>query len=258
MRLEIDVSLDYRLQVAEPVLLTVEAAHTPGQTVHDSRLDLGGARAHRIAGEDGRSARIWARVTGTSMVLHYRAVAEVTRANPVLETLVATPLPGLSAAELRYLRPSRFCQADLFADFVTRQFGHLSGGARIVAMRDWIVEEIGYLPNSSDATTTAVDTFGARRGVCRDQAHLLCSFARAGYIPARYVAAYGVGVDPPDFHAVVEIWLDGSWHLVDPSGMCRADGLVIIGSGRDAADVAFMETENEASPVRQSVRVSEI
>lgn len=258
MRLEIDVSLDYHLHVAEPVLLTVEAAHISGQEVHDSRLDLGGAPMHRIAGEEGRGSRVWARPPGRRMVLRYQALAEVTRAEPVFETLMATPLPELSAAVLRYLRPSRFCQADLFTDFVAGRFSHLSGGARIAAMRDWILSEIAYLPGSSSATTTAVDTFGAGRGVCRDQAHLLCSLARAANLPARYVAAYGIDVDPPDFHAVVEIWLEGAWHLVDPSGMCRADGLVVIGAGRDAADLAFMETENDAHPVCQSVAVREI
>jgi len=258
MRLEIDVTLDYSLHAGETVLLTLEAAQTTGQHVHDSHVTLDGAALHRITGEDGRGSRIWASIAGDRMTLHYRAIAEVTRTTPALGQLAATRLSQLPASALSYLRPSRFCQSDLFTDFVEQRFGHLSGGARIAAMRDWVVSEIVYRPGSSGATTTAIDSFVARRGVCRDQAHLLCSMARAGDIPARYVATYGLAVDPPDFHAVVEVWLDGAWHLVDPSGMCDANGLVVIASGRDAADVAFMETAKDACPMRQSVQVWEI
>ena len=67
-------------------------------------------------------------------------------------------------------------------------------------------------PGSSDATTTAVDAFVSRHGVCRDFAHLMASFARAAGIPARLVSAYAWRLEPPDFHAVVEVWLDGGWH----------------------------------------------
>ncbi|WP_342454627.1 transglutaminase-like domain-containing protein [Sphingomonas sp. H160509] len=59
------------------------------------------------------------------------------------------------------------------------------------------------------AETTALDTFASRSGVCRDYSHLLVSLARAGGIPARCVSAYAPGVDPPDFHAVAELWLAG-------------------------------------------------
>ena len=48
---------------------------------------------------------------------------------------------------------------------------------------------------------------------------------------------------PPDFHAVIEAYLQGSagagWYLFDPTRMSAPDGLVRIGIGRDAADVAF-------------------
>ena len=90
-----------------------------------------------------------------------------------------------------------------------------SGGAKIEAMADWIRREMDYVIGSSDASTTAVDAFLSRRGVCRDFAHLMASFARAAGIPARLVSAYAWGLKPPDFHAVVEVWLDGGWHLVD-------------------------------------------
>jgi hypothetical protein len=39
--------------------------------------------------------------------------------------------------------------------------------------------------------------------------------------------------------------------------MSTASGLVIIGCGRDAGDVAFMETENWANPIDQRIAVTE-
>ena len=84
-------------------------------------------------------------------------------------------------------------------------------------MADWIHDRLDYRPGSSDTTTTAADVFVSRCGVCRDYAHLLAAFARAGGVPSRLVSAYGWKVDPPDFHALVEVWLGEAWHLVDPS-----------------------------------------
>ena len=91
--------------------------------------------------------------------------------------------------------------------------------------------------------------------MCRDYAHLLCAFARAGGVPARYVSGYSPGVTPPDFHACAEVWLDGGWHLVDPTGMSTPDTLAMIAVGQDAGDVAFMETGQPATVMYQDVRV---
>jgi transglutaminase-like putative cysteine protease len=62
-------------------------------------------------------------------------------------------------------------------------------------------------------------------------------------------------VDPPDFHAVAEIWLEGAWHLVDATGMARASEMVVIGVGRDAADVSFLTSFGQADMLTQTVNV---
>ena len=256
MHIDIDVVMDYQLSCVEPVLLTLEAARTDGQTVLDTLLEVEGATLQWINAEGMVGQRVWAFVTSDRLTMRYRASVEVTRSCTALDSLAATPFHALPSEVMTYLRPSRFCQSDLFTDFVAEAFGHLSGGMKIAAMRDWIMAEITYVSGSSNPATTATDTFGAREGVCRDYAHLMCSLARAANIPARYASVYGVDVDPPDFHAVAEVWLDGSWHLVDATGMGTAEGLVLIGSGRDACDVAFMENENGAQPLNQIIRVS--
>jgi transglutaminase-like putative cysteine protease len=120
-------------------------------------------------------------------------------------------------------------------------------------MRDWIANNFRYEPGSSTTNTTALDSFIERRGICRDYAHVMVTLARASAIPARYVSCYAPGVDPPDFHAVAEVFLadptvpgGGAWHLVDATGMADAADTVKIGVGRDAADVSFMTVFGQA------------
>ena len=256
MRLEIELFMDYAIESCDPALLAITAAHTDGQTVLESALEIENATLRWMDGEGKLGQRVWAATEGEQLKLRYRAKVDVTRPEVALQNLAATPWHALPGEVLTFLRPSRFCPSDLFAAFVSKQFGHLEGGEKIAAILAWTAASLGYAPGSSTATTTAIDTFVAREGVCRDYAHLVCSMARAANIPARYTTGYGADVNPPDFHAVAEVWLDGAWHLVDATGMSSAAGLVVIGSGRDAGDVAFMETEKWANPIRQRINVS--
>ena len=136
--------------------------------------------------------------------------------------------------------PSRYCNGEPFEAFVRKTFGNLDGGAKIDSMRDWVETNLEYVSGASNGSTTAEDTFVQRRGVCRDFAHLLTAFARAAHLPARVVSVYAPGLTPPDFHAVVEVWLDGGWRLIDPTGMARPEEMAVICVGRDATDIAFM------------------
>lgn len=258
MRIAIDVNLHYRFPQPNTAFLAIEAARVPGQTITEECLDLGDATLYRIAGDAGVGERIWARLPGQELKLTYRATVEITRPTPGLEQMEAAPLYSIPAEAAPYLRPSRYCQSDRFVAFVARRFGHLPGGARIVAMRDWIEHELTYRPGSSDANTTVLETFAGREGVCRDYAHLLCTFARASGIPSRCVAVYGPDVSPMDFHAVVQVWLEDGWHLIDATGMGRAEELAVIAVGRDAYDIAFLDSEVPAELVGQQVRVTRV
>ena len=81
----------------------------------------------------------------------------------------------------------------------------------------------------------------AGAGVCRDYAHLTVALLRALNIPARAVAVYAPGCTPMDFHAVTEAIIDGDWVVVDATGLAPRAGFVRIATGRDAADIAFLE-----------------
>ncbi|WP_375394719.1 transglutaminase family protein [uncultured Sphingomonas sp.] len=255
MRLHIDVHLDYALPAPADILLQVEAAMMPDQTVIDDRLTIWSDTPIRSVGGYDRVGRLcWARGVDR-LTVHYRATVDVARASVVLGDYPPTSPRMVPGAVTAYLMPSRYCQSDRLEGFVRRRFAGLQGGALAVALVAWITRSIDYRSNSSTGDTTALDTFAARSGVCRDYAHLLVALARAGDIPARCVSAYAPGVDPPDFHAVAELWLDGDWRLVDPTGMANCQDLVRICVGRDATDIAFMTIFGAATLLDQRVAV---
>ena len=253
MRISIDVRMQYRFPFANTVFLALEAAEYPGQVVEAAQLDLGETPIDRIRGDSDVGERVWARIPGTEMQLNYTATLDITRPDVPIEGLQAAPLHRLPSEVAPYIRPSRYCQSDKFVAFVARRFGHLSGGEKVAAIRDWIEGELAYVPGSSDADTNVLETFAGRQGVCRDYMHLFCAMTRAAQIPTRAVAAYSPDVQPMDFHAVAEVWLGDAWHLVDATGMCAADNLAVIAVGRDAYDIAFMESQAPAELLWLSV-----
>ena len=258
MRLNIQVELDYQFPAAADVLLGVEVAQLPDQLLIEDLLTVGGAGALRpIAGEDGIGRRTWLNAEGLFQA-RYRAIVDLSRPALAIDALAAAPARALPAEVVPYLWPSRYCESDRFEAFVERRFGRIEGGAKVLAMAEWIRAEVDYVAGSSDATTTAVDSFVSRQGVCRDYAHLMASFARAAGIPARLVSAYAWQLDPPDFHAVVEVWLDGGWRLIDATCLAPLEGLARIAVGRDATDIAFMTIFGEAIMQRQSVTVTRV
>src|SRR5688572_22858783 len=163
MRLRIDVALDYDFPAPADVLLTVEVAQLPDQILVEDLLTVDGANGPLtpVAGEDGIGQRTWLTAEGRFHAT-YRAILDVARTIVPLDNLPICPLVQLPPAAIAYLWPSRYCEADRFEAFVERHFGDLTGGARLLAMRDWIRSEMDYVPGSSDTTTTATDAFVAR------------------------------------------------------------------------------------------------
>lgn len=246
----------YELSQTTDLLLQVEVADVADQRVLTSEIDFSHiSHMSRVPAEDGLGERIWIRADGEFRCA-YSARIHVDR--PALDlTALSSAMPRLLPWHtVRYLMPSRYCQSDQFSSFAEDEFGHLEGGAKIDAMRAWIHSTFKYVPGSSNAQTTALDTFVQRQGICRDFAHVLITLARASGIPARFVSVYAPGVTPQDFHAVAEIYLDGTWHLVDATGMAPADTIARIGVGSDAADVAFLGVFGQAKFVEQSVVVT--
>jgi transglutaminase-like putative cysteine protease len=142
---------------------------------------------------------------------------------------------------LEYRRPSRYCPSDKMLATAASEFGGLDDdGALVTAVARWVHDRLVYTGGSSGPTDDAVDTLLLGAGVCRDYAHLVLSLLRARDVPARLAAVYAPGLDPMDFHAVVEAWVDGMWRLVDATRLAPRPSLLRIATGRDAADTAFL------------------
>jgi transglutaminase-like putative cysteine protease len=156
-------------------------------------------------------------------------------------TGVAPVAPVSVADELLYLRPSRYCESDRLIGFAQRHFHHIREGRDVLAaVSSWVGTQLEYVSGSSGPTDGAIDTLLAGRGVCRDYAHLAVALLRSMLIPARLVAVYAPGLDPMDFHAVAEAFIDDAWHVVDGTLLAPRESLVRITTGRDAADTSFL------------------
>jgi transglutaminase-like putative cysteine protease len=253
MPIDIAARFSFSVERLSDVLLQFEAAAIPEQRVLDAHCSMSEAEhIARISAQDDIGERIWLHVNGPFQV-EYTARVEVKRIVADVSTLARLEPHELPGETVQYLMDSRYCPADRFQPFVEAEFANLSGGARVVAMRDWIASNFRYEPGCSTTNTTALDSFVERRGICRDYAHVMVTLARASAIPARYVSCYAPGVDPPDFHAVAEVFLadptvpgGGAWYLVDATGMADPADTVKIGVGRDAADVSFMTVFGDA------------
>lgn len=245
VRLEYGVTLRYEvLRDEADFIFNIEPARTEHQTVGDEKLVLSPV-LERSTWEDTHRGR-WLRVRAPkgTLTVDYSATVTLAHAMAAPASLAEVPMRTLPGEAMPYVLPSRYCQSDLLFNFAQDEFGKLAPGyARVAAICEWVRRHITFTSGASDCATTAVDTLLSRRGVCRDFAHLMIALCRALNIPARMATGTDFGCDPemgpPDFHAYVEAYLGDRWWIFDPSGTAIPAGFIRLGTGRDAAEVAF-------------------
>ena len=159
------------------------------------------------------------------------------------------PVEELPEEALVHLLPSRFCDSDRLLDLAWTLFGgYEPGWGRVQAICDFTHRHIAFGYEHARVTRTASEAYEEGRGVCRDYAHLAIAFCRALNIPARYCTGYlgDIGVPPSsdamDFSAWFQAYLGGRWYTFDPRNNVPRIGRVLIGYGRDAADVPISHT----------------
>ncbi len=246
VRLKFSVELNYELsQPGCDFIFNIHAAHTRHQLVVTEMMELGQfllPQVHTDMTTGNRYMRLKAQAG--LLRLRYSATVDIRHHVAAPESIAEVPVGRLPADVLTYLYPSRYCQSDRLYELAMREFGALPQGyGRIRRVCEWVRQHVAFRSNTTNASTSAMDTLQERVGVCRDFAHLMIALCRALNVPARFVAGIDYGADPAlgpsDFHAYVEVFLGDRWYLFDPSGTAIPMGLMRFGTGRDAADVSF-------------------
>ena len=260
MKLNIHVIAELALPEATPATMQIEAAALDGvQTVEEASLSITPfAAAEPFPDFYGNPCRRLLMPSGAVRVEYAATVMLPDSRTPLLKPYEADAL-HLPTETLLYTLPSRYCQSDKLVAMAVDMFGEVAPGfARVQTVCNWINEHITYQYGVSDAGTSAYDTATQRIGVCRDFAHLGIAFCRALNIPARYVSGYCLGLEPPDFHAYFQAYLDGRWVAFDATERQPRPALVQIAVGRDAADCAWTTFYGYGETKSLSVEVSEV
>ncbi len=161
---------------------------------------------------------------------------------------------------LLYLLPSRYCETEHFGQMATAiTEGQLPGYNQVAAIEAWVRNNIRFESRGDDSPVSATEVNSRKWGVCRDLSHLAIALCRSLSIPARMVVGYLYGLQPMDLHAWFEAYLAGRWYTFDATQIEVKGGYVVLGYGRDAADVAVYNQFGPAAyPTQQKVSVKRI
>ena len=191
---------------------------------------------------------------GTSTI-SYEATVEVTDLLDLMPGGLRAPRVGeLRPEHWWWLQSSRYCRPDELGPEAWERFGrHITPdrpatGATVREVCSFVNDEMSFAYGSTTPFTSATEAWAQRRGVCRDYNHIAVSFCRALNIPTRYVFGYLPELDIPpselamDFSAWFEVCLDNSWWTFDARVNQPRIGRIVVGRGRDAADVPMIST----------------
>lgn len=258
MRYKLGCSLSYNILSETVFIFNLEVARLKSLEILSEALTLDPnlqRRTYITPDLQNRYLGVIVPVGGFSLEYNAEVALTVHRADPA--TVPETPVNALPLDILPFLLPSRYVSSDRLTPFAVAEFGAMpKGHQRVTAICNWIHTHLTYQPGTSDEQTTADESLLRRAGVCRDFAHLGIAFCRALGIPARFVSAYAHGLVPCDFHAVFEAYLDGRWWLFDATRQANLDGLVRIGVGRDAAEIAFSTPYGNMQPTAMQIRIT--
>jgi transglutaminase-like putative cysteine protease len=245
IRFDLSIDLDYNVQTPSDFVFIIQPANTPHQRVTWERLSIEPDLPYeeQVEGSPGnRHLRL--RADPGKLLVSYDAIVDVVHHFALPADTPELPIADLPADVLKYVYPSRYCQSDGLVGVAMKEFGNMAPGyERVEAIRQWVQSRTRFQPGSSHPGTSALETYETCTGVCRDFAHLMITMCRALNMPARLATAIDYGADPSlgptDFHCYVEVYLGERWYIFDPSGISPRMGLLRIGTGRDASEVAF-------------------
>ena len=256
MLFNVSCELEYGARFPSTLILNIQAQRSASQTILSEEFSVSPRVPVSEFALENNGSRFLRLETGGHKTLAVRYVASVECDVHVYSAgaVEATPVAALEASAIPYLFPSRYCQSDRLSRLAWDLFGGIANPhKKVVAITDWIHDNVEYLRGSTNSMTSAFDTVTQRTGVCRDFAHLGIALCRALNITARYFAGYAYQLDPPDFHACFECFIGGNWVVFDATRLAPLNGLVRVGTGRDAADAAVASMFGGVSCSRTTV-----
>jgi hypothetical protein len=249
VQLTIGCQLTLRCESTTPLLALVHPHHS-------LTCDLAGPE--QVLLDPDRSVEVlpdqwgnrWCRLLASAGRTTFRYSAAIHRpdsVDPVCPTAPQCPVQALPINTYAFLNPSAYCDTPALMDLAWRNFAGMQTGWTLVqAICDWVHQKIRFDYGATEPHRTASQTLAAGAGVCRDFAHLAISLCRCLNIPARYCTGYlgytgiPMGEEPVDFSAWFEAFLGDRWFVFDARHNRPRCGRVLIGRGRDAADVPFL------------------
>jgi transglutaminase-like putative cysteine protease len=246
MRIRIGYELIYSCPQPTPMLLLLRVHPTreadllsPDEVVAEPRVPV----QSYIDGFGNHCSRLTA-PAGTIRLSTDTIIISSSEPDLVVPHAAQVDVRHLPCEHLVFLLGSRYCETDELTETAWSLFGTTPlGWPRVQAICDFVHHHIEFDYMAARLTKSAVDVFKEKKGVCRDFAHLAVAFCRCMNIPARYCTGYlgDIGVppdpEPMDFSAWFEVYLDNHWYTFDARHNEPRVGRVLIGRGRDAADV---------------------
>ena len=246
----IRLGYDIQFEISAPVAFVAQLRIHPsriGDLREPDRLNIeGGIAIHEYSDAYGNICTRFYAPAGTLHLWNSTLIEDSGLPDPVAREAREIPPQELPDDVLRFLLNSRYCEVDLLSPVALDLFGAIPPGwDRVQAICDWVHDKVRFDYNFARPTKTALDVFTERVGVCRDFQHLAVTFCRCLNIPARYVAGYLGDIQVPlrlpmDFSAWFEVYLDHQWWAFDARNNQPRIGRVLMATGRDAADVAFL------------------
>ncbi len=170
----------------------------------------------------------------------------------------ATPVSALDVVcNSVPLFPSRYCQSDRLSRLAWDLFGQIENPhKKVVAIADWIHDNVGV-----PAGQHRLDDLGVRHGDpthrrvprLRPPRHRVVPRAQH---PGALLRRLRLPARSARLSACFECFIGGSWVVFDATRLAPLNGLVRMGTGRDAADAAVASMFGSIKPVAHTVNCS--
>jgi transglutaminase-like putative cysteine protease len=264
IRLGYDIQFDIPAPMAFVAQLRVHPSRAADLREPDQVHIDGGIASHEYSDSYGNICTRFLAPAGHLRLWNSTLIEDSGLPDPLAFDAKEIPPQELPDDVLRFLLNSRYCEVDSLSAIAVELFGNIAPGwNRVQAICDWVHSKVAFNYNFARPTKTALDVFTERVGVCRDYQHLAVTFCRCLNIPARYVAGYlgDIGVPlllPMDFSAWFEVYLDHKWWAFDARNNKPRIGRVLMATGRDAADVAFLTSFGSSTLMKFEVVSDEV